>query len=70
VKWPPAWELVSCNGGSWKGAAIQRVYEQKSTGISTVKIRYQASTSEGTEGWKDLACALVFCEVWRLAMAL
>jgi hypothetical protein len=27
-------------------------------------------TGENTADWKDLACAVVICKVWRLAMAL
>jgi hypothetical protein len=49
VKWPPACEL-----GRWKGAAIQRGLEPGSRGITIVKSRYQATTSEDTEGWKRL----------------
>jgi hypothetical protein len=49
VRWPPAWEQVS-----WKGAAVQRGHESRSRGITTVRSRYPATTSEDTTGWKIL----------------
>jgi hypothetical protein len=52
VKWPSAWELVGCNRGSWKGAAVQRGLEPGSRGLAVIRSRYQATTSEDTAGWK------------------
>jgi hypothetical protein len=55
VKWPPAWELVSCKRGTWKEAAIQRGLEPGSRGRAIVRSSYQATTSEETAGWKKLS---------------
>jgi hypothetical protein len=47
---------------SWMGAAVERGHETGSRGITIVKRRYQATTSEDSAGW--------FCEVWKSAIAL
>jgi hypothetical protein len=52
----------------WKGPAFQRGLEPESRGIAIVRSRYQATTSEDTAAGKDLACALVNCEGWKLVM--
>jgi hypothetical protein len=61
VKLPQACALVTCNIGSWKGAAVQRWLEPGSRGISTVRSRYQALTSEDTAGWKKTWGEFVKC---------
>jgi hypothetical protein len=52
VKWPPAWELVVID--SWKEAAVQRGLEHGRRGITTVRSRYQETSTENTTGWKTL----------------
>jgi hypothetical protein len=52
------------------GAAIHREFEPGSRGIAIVTSRYQATTGEDMQAGKYLACALVICKVWKLAMTL
>jgi hypothetical protein len=62
---------VSCKEGRiWKGEAIRRRLKPGSRGIAIVRSRYQATTNEGAAGWKNLACAVANCKVWKLALAL
>jgi hypothetical protein len=53
-----------------KGAAVQTGLEHGSRGIAIVKNRCQETTSEDSTGCKNVACALVICKEWKLAMAL
>jgi hypothetical protein len=39
---------------NWKGAAIQREFEQGSRGLAIVRSRFQAITSKDTAGWKKI----------------
>jgi hypothetical protein len=55
VKRPPAWELVRCNRGSWKGSAVQSGLEPESRSLAVVRSRYQATTSEDIAGLKRLS---------------
>jgi hypothetical protein len=64
VKWPPAWELVSCNKGSWKGAAVQKELEQESRGIAMLEAVTRKRLVKTLQAVKDLACALVIYKVW------
>jgi hypothetical protein len=34
--------------------------------IPTVRSHYQGTTVEDTADWKDLACAVMICKVWKL----
>jgi hypothetical protein len=63
------WESVK-ERVSWKGSTIQRELEHGSCRIFTVRSRYQGMADEDNVGWKILACAVVICKVWRLAMEL
>jgi hypothetical protein len=77
--WKRCFRLGPCKGVtrttearkfSWNGAAVQRGSESESRGLVIVRSRNQATTSEDTAGWKDLACALEICEVWKLTLVL
>jgi hypothetical protein len=46
VKWPPALNLISCNSGSWKGAAVQRGLQPDNRGLAIVRSRDQATAGE------------------------
>jgi hypothetical protein len=70
VRWPPAWELVSCKRGSWKGAAVQRGLESGIRGLGIVRNRYQETSSEDTAYWKNLACSVVICRSWKSSIIL
>jgi hypothetical protein len=65
VKWPPAWELVSCNKGSWKGAAVQRGLEHGSKRIFIVRSRFQETSSEDAV---DVTYSVAICKMWKSAM--
>jgi hypothetical protein len=58
VKWLPTWEIVSCNRGSWKGAAIQKGLGSGIRGVAFVRSRYEATTGEDTAGWKRFTLIL------------
>jgi hypothetical protein len=51
-------------------AAIQRVPEHESREIAIVKAVTRQLQVKTLQAGKDLACALVICEVWKLTMAL
>jgi hypothetical protein len=69
------WSLPRCykqdsvvkKADSWKGAAVQRGVESGRRVIVIVRSRYQTKT---LRAGKDLACILVICKLWKLAMAL
>jgi hypothetical protein len=61
---------LSLKYSSWKGTAIQRRLQHRSWRISTARSRYQGTADEASADWKNLACAVVICKMWRLAMAL
>jgi hypothetical protein len=48
---------------SLKRAAVQRGLETGSKGQAIVRSRYQATTSEDTEGWKRLGVILLSVEI-------
>jgi hypothetical protein len=51
-------------------AAVTRGLERVKLKISTVRSPGQGTADEDTAGWKNLASAVVICEVWKLATAL
>jgi hypothetical protein len=51
VRWPPAWELIRAMSQLWDIRQPVRTLAE-----DTVRIRYQETTSEGTE---DFMCAAV-----------
>jgi hypothetical protein len=55
---------------SWKGATIERGLEHGSRGIAIVGAVARQLLVKTRRAGKDLACALVNCKVWKLAMAL
>jgi hypothetical protein len=61
---------VSYSRGSWKGGANQRGLEPGSRGIAIVGAATRQVLVKTLQAGKDLVCALVICEVCKLAMAL
>jgi hypothetical protein len=55
---------------SWKWAAIQAGLEHGSRGIAIVEAVTSQLLVKTLQAGEDLACALVICKVWKLAMAL
>jgi hypothetical protein len=55
---------------SWKVAANQTGLERGSCRISTVKAFTRERLVKARQAGKDLACAVVICELWNLAMVL
>jgi hypothetical protein len=49
----------------WKGADLQRGLEHVSRGIAIIRSRYQETSSEDTESWKNLECAVAICKLWN-----
>jgi hypothetical protein len=43
---------------SWKGTDVQKELEPVNRGLVIIRNRYQATTSEDTEGWKGLGVIL------------
>jgi hypothetical protein len=54
---------------SWMGATIQRGPEHRSRGIAIVGAVTRQLLVKTLQAGRDLACGVVNCKVWRLAMA-